>query len=190
MQNSAYAVVGKQRKNNSNKSKIRNKGWFNKECYEARKKFNVSRNIFTRNKNEINKQAYLSDKREYTKIKRNSKSAFKTIEGKRVANLAKTDPKGFWQNIKKQYKHTTNKTKNVSIEDMFQHFNTLYGSSPPENQDDLLSAGIKIDEEFDSEFDTKLKTPSFLKIILKVQIRTRLQRKYSKAHLISFQTFY
>ena len=96
MQNSAYAVFGKQRKNNSNKSKNRNKGWFNKECYEARKKFNVSRNIFTRNKNEINKQAYLSDKREYTKIKRNSKRAFKTIEGKRVANLAKTDPKGFW----------------------------------------------------------------------------------------------
>ena len=100
MQNSAYAVFGKQRKNNSNKSKNSNKGWFNKECYEARKKFNVSRNIFTRNKNEINKQAYLSDKREYTKIKRNSKRAFKTIEGKRVANLAKTDPKGFWQTLR------------------------------------------------------------------------------------------
>ena len=83
-------MFGKQRKNNSNKSKNRNKGWFNKECYEARKKFNVSRNIFTRNKNEINKQAYLSDKREYTKIKRNSKRAFKTIYGKRVANLANT----------------------------------------------------------------------------------------------------
>ena len=34
---------------------------------------------------------------------------------------------------------------------MFQHFNTLYGSSPPENQDDLLSAGMIIDEELDSE---------------------------------------
>ena len=42
--------------------------------------------------------------------------------------------------------------KNVFIEDMFQHFNTLYGSSPPENQNHLLSTSIIIDDELDSEF--------------------------------------
>ena len=67
-------------------------------------------------------------------------------------NLAKTDPKGFWQNIKKNTSIQQTKQGNVFIEDMFQHFNTLYGSLPPENQNDFLSISIIIDDELDSEF--------------------------------------
>ena len=149
------ASLGKTRKqhctNNHNKQK--KKKWFNAECVENRKEFHKARNLFLRNKSNENKLLFFEKKRCYSKIKRKYKSQFKRKEGQRITNLAKSDQKSFWRNIKAQYKTKVNDT-DISISDMYVHFNTLYGTQTEKTQTDNNESQFRLlyDRELDSPF--------------------------------------
>ena len=65
----------------------------------------------------------------FNETKRNCKRKFNRTEGEHIATLAKLHPKSFWKNVKTQYK--PNQTElDISIDDTYMHFNTLYGSHP------------------------------------------------------------
>ena len=137
MQENAFKVFGKTKKNIQPINRNDKKRWFNKDCYEARKEFNHARNMFLRNKTDDNKAAFLTKKRAYVLLKRNCKRNYNKLESKRISILAKTSPKLFWKNVKSQYQKAKNEPANVSINDMYIHFNDLYGSTTNDNHTDL-----------------------------------------------------
>ena len=86
-------------------------------------------------------------------MKRKCKRNFRRSEGLRISNLAKTNPKSFWKNIKKQNKKNNAISEKLDIKDMFNHFNGLLGSEPA--QEDINHANgppLIDDENLDSEF--------------------------------------
>ena len=88
------------------------------------------------------------------KAKRRAKAIFKFEEGKRVENLAKSNPKNFWKEIKKFTKKKSKSPDNITAEDFFEHFSTVFGTQ----SDDLRPNGhpdIQVntdDESLDSPF--------------------------------------
>ena len=79
------------------RTNVQKKPWFNAECLLTRKEFNRARNLYIRNKNEENRISLIDKKHIYIETIRRNKSKFKSSEGKRISNLAKTNPKSFWK---------------------------------------------------------------------------------------------
>ena len=152
IQQHAFNVFGKRKKPamNSSPSLKRNK-WFNKECFDAKKEFHKTRNMFLRNKSNENKLNFLIKKREYNKIKKKRKKQYKRKEGEKVSKLAKKDPKTFWKNIKSQYK-TSNGNTEIPITDMYTHFNDLYGAEAQNQQRDAGFISDQYDDYLDAPF--------------------------------------
>ena len=84
MKENAFSVLGKPRKQHTNSynSYTQNgkKKRFNKECFENRKAFNKARNIFIRNKSNVNKLEYLDKNRMFNKTKRNYIGSLSALE--------------------------------------------------------------------------------------------------------------
>ena len=158
MQDNAFKFFGKTRKNTFHNNNNNNrKSWFNKECYTARKEFNIARNNFLRSKNDENKINFITRKRAYTSIKRKCKRNNIQSESKRISHLAKSNPKSFWKNVKAQYQKPKTETVNVSIDDMYMHFNDLYDSVPSSNHINVTSMtndNYIYDDDLDIEFNT------------------------------------
>ena len=158
MQDHAFKVFGKGKKNSPSRPQTPRKQWFNKECFDARKEFNRARNIFLKNRNDETRKEFLNKKNKYTKIKRKNKNLFMKSEGNRVSMLAKTNPKSFWHAIKNQYKVNKDKPCNVTVTDLYSHFYNLYGSDYNSgggtNNDMTSNDNIILDDELDSEFTT------------------------------------
>ena len=181
MKENAFSVFGKPRKQYTNSLNShtlnRKKKWFDKECFEKRKAFNKARNVFIRNKSNINKLEYLGKKRMYNKAKRNCKRKFNRTEGERIATLAKSHPKSFWKNVKTQYK--SNQTElDISIDDMYIHFNTLYGSHP--------TTGTQTEENlWRSLYDRDLDEPFTIDEIKKAVFAQENSKSPGTDHLIA-----
>ena len=123
-----------------------------------------------RNKSNENRQNFIHKKRIYNKTKRKCKYQFKKREGERIANLAKSNSKSFWKNIKSQYRPKAN-DPGISINDLFTHFNGLYGS-----QTENTTNGEN-DPQFRSLYDHDLDSP-----FTKTEIRTAVfEQKNSKS---------
>ena len=121
MQDFAFKTFGKNREaptDLSNKRK-QNKNWFNTECYEACREFNTARNKYERNRNDNNRNNYISKKQQYNRIKNKCKKQYARKEGLRVSKLAKSDPKKFWQNVNLQSKKKSQNPENITIHDMY-----------------------------------------------------------------------
>ena len=75
-------------------------------------------------------------------------------EGYRLHILAKSDPKSFWKHIKTHNKSKTVNPTNVSLDEIFTHFNNLYGEQTaneqtlPNNDNDIYIHDIDLDQEF------------------------------------------
>ena len=72
IQKHALSIFGREKKSFSTRN-AKNK-WFDKKCYEAKRKFSKCRNVFLRHKNNDNKASFLKSKNEYNKIKRKTKN--------------------------------------------------------------------------------------------------------------------
>ena len=164
MQDHAFTVFGERRSHNrfTNQTQrtIKN-NWFNAECYEARKAFNQARNRFLRNRTEANRHDFLTSKTTYNNIKRTAKYKYKQLEGERLTHLAKDKPREFWKVIKKQYKKKSPLSNTLTVDDIYTHFNDLYGSTPEHNNPEPEVHGI-YDEDLDIEFsDSELRDAIF-----------------------------
>jgi len=157
IQDKAFSIFGKTRTtkiaSDSRPAHRNKKSWFNKDCIDARKQFNIARNLYTRNKSQENKVTFLNKRREYTNIKRKYKRIYNRNESERINNLAKSNPRAFWKNVKSQYTNNDSNTHRVSMNDMHTHFNNLYSTLPEHTHDDNVhSDNLVYDEDLDTEF--------------------------------------
>ena len=107
-------------------SSINNKPkWFDYKCYKAKREFKTVRNIFSRQKSNKNRILFTRARTKYNKIRRNAKFKYKVNAGQRLGNMAKTQPRKLWKTLKKCYKKSNNKTNEVKLDDLYDHFNSL-----------------------------------------------------------------
>ena len=118
MQEHAFSIFRRYRKNNKTKKNNESKYWFNSECFKARKLFNVARNAYMRRKTTENKLCFLNKKRHYVRIKRKYKNKYMHEEGKQIGKLAKANQKSFWKKIRAKYQKKCGNPTNISIDDM------------------------------------------------------------------------
>ena len=94
---------------------------------------------------------------------RKFKFQFKKREGERIAKLAKSNSKSFWKNIKSQYRTKANDPQ-ISINDLFTHFNGLYGlqTENTTNRENDPQFRSLYDHDLDSPFtETEIRTAVF-----------------------------
>ena len=164
----AFKYFGKFRNiKKTTQTKVQKNSWFNAECLLTRKEFNKARNLYIRNKNEENRISLIDKKHIYIQTIRRNKSKFKASEGKRISNLAKTNLKSFWKHIKSTFKNKTMNPTNIKIDELFQHFKSLYeiqkDADIQENENTQQSdTEIVFDDELDQPFtDSEIKSAVF-----------------------------
>ena len=111
--NNAYQYFGKtcqyesQHQSQNHKPNL----WFDNSCKTAKQNFNRAKHEYTRNRSDINRLNLTR-----------CRSIFKFEEGKRVENLAKSNPPKNWKEIKKFTKKKSKSPDNITAEDFFEHF--------------------------------------------------------------------
>ena len=101
--------------------------------------------------------------------------------------MAKTNPKQFWKSVKKKLSTNKIQSDNLTTNDLFEHFKSLYGEEPTEiNQHTPNNIP---DNTFNTDLDmeiseTELKTAIFSQKNNKSTGTDRLLLSYSKMHLI------
>ena len=71
---------------------------------------------------------YITETRtSYNRVKKKAYQTYKIKEGRRINNLAKTDPRKFWKNIKKSYEKSTSTSDSLTVDDLCNHFENVFG---------------------------------------------------------------
>ena len=104
-----------------------NKEWFNDSCKNAKREFTTARNIFNRVKNDESRINFTRARTKYNRAKKKAQQKFKLMEGKRLNDLAKKDTRKFWKSIKKSYKKTNNAANSLTVEQLHDHFKSMFG---------------------------------------------------------------
>lgn len=91
--------------------------WFNEDCKNAQKSFVKVRNVFLKNKNDSNRRDFVKSRTKYNRIKRKAKKAHKIMEGQKLNDYAKKQPKNFWKRIKSLRKNKNKKGENLKMDD-------------------------------------------------------------------------
>lgn len=129
LQDHAFSIFGKTRKQNKNQTNNkRNQEWFNSDCYNARKLFKHARNKFVKFKNDENRRDFINAKTHFNRIKRREKNKFKSKQKVNLTKMAKEKPRQFWNKVKTQYTKHRSVAENLNINDIYTHFENLYGS--------------------------------------------------------------
>ena len=137
----AFDVFGKTYSHTkSTRHKRTDKKWFDAACRDAQCEFKAARNTFNCNKNDDTRIQFTRACTNYNRIKKKkTRQSFRMREGRRLNDLAKTEPRKFWKNIKKSYKKNNNKkTKqkkqktnveadSLTVQDLQGHFQSLFG---------------------------------------------------------------
>ena len=96
--------------------------WFDNTCKSAKKGFNRAKHSYMQNPSNTNRVDLTRCRSKLNKAKRRAKAIFKFEEGKRIKNLAKSNSKTFWKEIKKRYKKKSNVADNLTADDFLEHF--------------------------------------------------------------------
>lgn len=151
----AFDVFGKtyhSKSSNSRSKKPVNKEWFNANCINAKREFTSARNLFNRDKNDQTRLNFTRARTRNNRVKKKAKQNHKIKEGRRINDLAKTEPRKFWKNVKKSYKKTTAEADSSNVEDMHDHFENMFGEQS--HNDDNIEPELNQNycKELDMEF--------------------------------------
>ncbi|MEW8546880.1 MAG: reverse transcriptase family protein, partial [Candidatus Thiodiazotropha sp.] len=102
--------------------------WFNHECEIARSELKRANRDFRKHKTQVLHEVLLQKRKQYSKIKRRAQSVYKQNERKRLHDLASSNPKAFWSEIKRFTDSKTNSC-NVSLQAFYDHFKQIYSES-------------------------------------------------------------
>ena len=91
---------------------------------------------FLKNKTDFNRLEFIIHINKYTRANYIARQHFRHNEGTRISNLAKSKPKQFWKNIKKNYKTTQPNADKLNLLDLFDHFKSLYDTTDTTINDD------------------------------------------------------
>lgn len=99
-----------------------NKVWFNNDCHVARANYHHLRNVYLRNKNDVNLEKMKAASKHYKSVSRKAVKTHKKETIKTLRNTKTKDPKKYWSIINGRKK---NPTIPVSLETMRDHFEKL-----------------------------------------------------------------
>ena len=120
--------------------------WFDENCYTSKQDFKTARKVFTRNKTNENRTSFVKARTKYNRARQKAKKRYKYNEGKKLENIAKKQPRKFWKSLKKCYKKSQTGNNDVKIDDFFDHFNTLLGQNPDNNENDTDFGNVQNDD--------------------------------------------
>ena len=96
------------------------------------------------------KDCFLKAKSEYNRIKKLQKAIYNVQEKLELSVLSKTQPRKFWDHIKKQYTKTVKVSEKLTHGDLYNHFSTLYMSDFPNQDSDIdQHDNIVFDDDLD-----------------------------------------
>ena len=98
-----------------------------------------------------NRLRFTHTRTRYNKIRKRVKYKYKVEEGRRLKNIAKSQSRTFWKSLKKCHTKDNPIPNELNINDLFNHFNSIYGATP--ENDTLPNNNIHpniSDEELDS----------------------------------------
>ena len=99
--------------------------WFNNECEIARAEFKRVNKEYRKSKSQAIHDLLLQKRKIYSKTKRRAQAIFKQNERQRWHALATSNPKSFWQEIRR-LKENKSKQSNVSLQTFYEHFSQVY----------------------------------------------------------------
>ena len=108
--------------NSRKRSKSKTSPWFDVDCRTAKKDFAKARNLYMKQKDDINRQNFVKQRTKYNRIKTKAKQKFKIAECQKLNTEARKRPKKFWRKIKSLRKNKSSKGQNLQVEDLLEHF--------------------------------------------------------------------
>ena len=129
-----------------------NREWFDESCARAKRGFTIARNRYNRDKNEQTRLNFTEARTSYNRVKKKAYQTYKIKEGRRINNLAKTDPCKFWKNIKKSYEKSTSTSDSLTVDDLCDHFENIFGEQSPSGENIEPNINQNYNEELDANF--------------------------------------
>ena len=129
--NSAFDVFGKVKRLgiNGNTQRLYSSPWFNQECETARAELKRANKQFRKYRTHELHSVVINKRKYYSKVKRHARFKYNQAKKKRLHNLASSNPKAFWQEIRKMKTSGNSNQCSLSIEDFAEHFKEVYSES-------------------------------------------------------------
>ncbi|MES9880358.1 MAG: reverse transcriptase family protein [Sedimenticola sp.] len=139
------------------------KPWYDHECIRAKHDFKRARNTFVKHMSDDNRKLFVKTRTIYTRTKRKAKQRYKLREGERLCNIANKQPKQFWKEIKKLYANkNTTPDDNIDVNDLYDHFKTLFGERGNTNFQPQTAQTENLDADLDTDItEPELRTAVF-----------------------------
>lgn len=160
---SAFGKIWTGKGNRTHKRTTPKNPWFDEKCLNARNEFKRARNAFLKNKTDNNRHVFISMRTKFNKIKRKAKQTFKLKEGQQICDMANSNPKQFWKSIKKKMTTKSAQSDKLNVNDLFEHFKTIYGEEPEDTNPQMpVITEPQSHTDFDSEIsENEIKTAIF-----------------------------
>ena len=163
---SAFKVFGQVKRlgNNRNTQRLYSSPWFNQECEVARAELKRANKQFRKYRTHELHEVVINKRKHYSKTRRHAQFKYNQAKKKRLHNLASSNPKAFWQEIRKM-KNSGNSNKGpLSIDDFSEHFKEVYSENSNFSQDfveqfvneDMINGNISSGESYHLHYDTSL----------------------------------
>ena len=129
--NSANQVFGKNitvKSGQSHSTRKYTSPWFTIDCEIARSELKRANKEFRKYKTHAAHEVLLQKRKHYSKIKRRAQTVFRQSERIRLHDLATSNPKAFWSEIRRM-KDDKSKRSNVSLQAFYDHFKEIYSEN-------------------------------------------------------------
>ena len=135
--------------------KLKSNPWFDNTCKEAKQNFNRAKHEYSRCHSDINRINLTHCRSKLNKAKRRAKAIHKFEEGKRIKNLATSNTKQFWKEVKKFNKRKSKSAEKLTVDDFFTHFSNVFETKETNDtrthydtniHNDLLDCPFSLDE--------------------------------------------
>ena len=160
LHDSAFEIFGKTNSssNYTARKKKSNDAWFDENCANAKREFSTARNAFNRTRTDQSRTNFAHARTRYNHAKTKAKRKFRIKEGRRINNLATSQPREFWKNVNSSFKKKLATSETLTAEELKVHFQTVFGTvndhaeydADPINiqniSDDELNANFTYDE--------------------------------------------
>ena len=107
--------------------------WFDNTCKTAKQNFNRAKHAYGHCQSEDNRKNLTCCRSTLNKAKRRAKAIYKFEHGKRIQNIAKTNSKKFWKEIKKFTKRKSKVSDKLTADDFLEHFSNVFQSNDSDN---------------------------------------------------------
>ena len=128
---SAFKVFGqvKQLGINRNTQRLYSSPWFNQECELARAELKRANKQFRKYRTHELHEVVIIKRKQYSKTKRRAHFTYNQAKKKRLHNLASSNPKAFWQEIRKMKNSGNSNLSPLSIDEFAEHFKEVYSEN-------------------------------------------------------------